>query len=73
MRLHTMVSNTSYSTALSTALYSILDHFSHDEWYAIGVAAGALSCLVTMIANIYFQRQRNRILEQQKNGIKDES
>ncbi|ECH3907899.1 lysis protein [Salmonella enterica] len=68
-----MVSNTSYSTALSTALYSILDHFSHDEWYAIGVAAGALSCLVTMIANIYFQRQRNRILEQQKNGIKDES
>lgn len=73
MHLHTMVSNTSYSTALSTALYSILDHFSHDEWYAIGVAAGALSCLVTMIANIYFQRQRNRIMEKQNDGDKDES
>ncbi|EBI1479335.1 TPA: lysis protein [Salmonella enterica] len=73
MRLHTVVSNTSYSTAFSTALYAFLDHFSHDEWYAIGVAAGAISCLVTMVANIYFQRQRNRIMEQQKNGAKDES
>ncbi|HFZ9108557.1 TPA: phage holin [Salmonella enterica subsp. diarizonae serovar 50:k:z35] len=71
MSLHNAMSNASYSAAFSTAIYAFLDHFSHDEWYAIGVAAGALSCLVTMIANIYFGRQRNRILEQQKNGDKE--
>ncbi|WP_239004225.1 phage holin [Salmonella enterica] len=71
MSLHNVTSHVSYSAAFSTAIYAFLDHFSHDEWYAIGVAAGALSCLVTMIANIYFGRQRNRILEQQKNGDKE--
>ncbi|EKS4549353.1 lysis protein [Salmonella enterica] len=56
-----------------TAIYSFLDKFSHDEWYAIGIATGVFFGLISLVANIYFQRQRNRILEQQKNGAKDES
>ncbi|ECL6016580.1 lysis protein, partial [Salmonella enterica] len=49
------------------------DSFTHDEWAAIGIMGGLFFGALTWITNVYFQRQRNRILEQQKNGIKDES
>ncbi|EAQ6129201.1 lysis protein [Salmonella enterica] len=73
MSLHNTLSPAAYSTAISTVIYSLLDHFTHDEWYAIGIATGSICGVITMTANIYFKRQRNRILEQQKNGAKDES
>ncbi|EBA9761388.1 lysis protein [Salmonella enterica] len=74
MSPHNTVSNASYSTAFLTALYAFLDHFTHDEWYAIGIATGALCSIVTVVANIYFRRQRNLILKQvaKKNADADE-
>ncbi|EJA5025993.1 lysis protein [Salmonella enterica] len=72
-----ITSHASYGVPLAvtnmTAIYSFLDKFSHDEWYAIGIATGVFFGLISLVANIYFQRQRNHILEQQKNGAKDKS
>ncbi|EMD4180458.1 lysis protein, partial [Salmonella enterica] len=39
----------------------------------IGIMGGLFFGALTWISNVYFQRQRNRILEQQKNGDKDET
>ncbi|HFW4796558.1 TPA: phage holin [Salmonella enterica subsp. diarizonae serovar 60-67:z35:-] len=71
MSAHNMMSQASYSTALATALYAFLNYFTHEEWYAIGIATGVFFGLITMVANLYFGWQRNRILEQQKNGDKN--
>ncbi|WP_237120321.1 phage holin [Salmonella enterica] len=77
MTMDRITSHASYGVPLAvtnmTAIYSFLDKFSHDEWYAIGIATGVFFGLISLVANIYFQRQRNRIMEQQKNGAKDES
>ncbi|ECJ7363591.1 lysis protein [Salmonella enterica] len=62
-----------FATTAMASVYSFLDKFSHEEWYAIGIAAGVLFGFISLMANIHFQRQRNRIMEQQKNGDKDES
>ncbi|EAW1261757.1 lysis protein [Salmonella enterica] len=74
MRIDQATIHTSYGipfTATAVAeIYSFLDKFSHDEWYAIGIATGVFFGFISLVANIYFQRQRNRILEQQKNGDK---
>lgn len=71
MTMVRMTTPASYSVSSATILYSVLDYFTRDEWYAIGIATGVIFGLITMVANIYFQHQRNRILEQQKNGAKD--
>lgn len=77
MTMDRITSHASYGVPLAvtnmTAIYSFLDKFSHDEWYAIGIATGVFFGLISLVANIYFQRQRNRILEQQKNGAQDKS
>lgn len=73
MSTHSMMSQASYSTAFATALYAFLDNFTHDEWYAIGISTGVFFGLITMVANLYFGWQRNRILEQQKNADRDKS
>ncbi|EDR5178693.1 lysis protein [Salmonella enterica] len=73
MRVDQVTTNTAYGTSLTTVIYSFLDSFTHDEWAAIGIIGGLVFGALTWITNIYFQRQRNRILEQQKNGAKDES
>ncbi|EAA8947770.1 lysis protein [Salmonella enterica] len=61
------------ATTLTASIYSFLDGFSHDEWYAIGIATGVFFGFISLVANIYFQRQRNRILERQKNADQDKS
>lgn len=75
MTMERITSHASYGVPLATtvtaSVYSFLDHFSHDEWYAIGIATGVVFGLISLVANLYFQWQRNRILEQQKNGDKD--
>ncbi|EEB7406758.1 lysis protein [Salmonella enterica] len=73
MRVDQVTTHTAYGTSLMTVIYSFLDSFNHDEWAAIGIIGGLIFGALTWITNIYFQRQRNRILDQQKNGAKDES
>ncbi|EDU1196606.1 lysis protein [Salmonella enterica subsp. enterica serovar Heidelberg str. CFSAN000576] len=73
MIAHNTMTQASYSTALATALYAFLDHFTHEEWYAIGIATGVFFGMITMVANLYFGWQRNRILERQKNADQDKS
>ncbi|EEM1820736.1 lysis protein [Salmonella enterica subsp. enterica] len=70
-----MTTQASYSVSSATILYSILDRFTHDEWYAIGIATGVIFGLITMVANIYFQRQRNQIMRQkgERNETTDQS
>ncbi|EBQ4755638.1 lysis protein [Salmonella enterica subsp. diarizonae] len=72
MRVDQVATHTSYGTSLMTVLYSFLDAFNRDEWTALGIVVGIVFTVLTWVTNIYFQRQRNRILEQQKNGVRDE-
>lgn len=73
MTMDRTTTGASYGVSAATMIYSFLDSFTHDEWAAIGIMGGLFFGALTWITNVYFQRQRNRILEQQKNGIKDES
>ncbi|HBZ9864086.1 TPA: class II holin family protein [Salmonella enterica subsp. houtenae] len=63
-----MTTGASYGVSFATTLYSFLDSFSHDEWAAIGIIGGLFFGALTWGTNVYFQRQRNRILEQQRNA-----
>ncbi|MGG5964888.1 phage holin [Salmonella enterica] len=71
MTMDRITSHASYGVSFTTALYSFLDSFTHDEWAAIGIIGGLFFGALTWGTNLYFQRQRNRILEQQKNGAKE--
>ncbi|EOG2766486.1 phage holin, partial [Salmonella enterica] len=72
MTMDRTTTGASYGVSAATMIYSFLDSFTHDEWAAIGIMGGLFFGALTWISNVYFQRQRNRILEQQKNGDKDE-
>ncbi|EGG3071184.1 lysis protein [Salmonella enterica] len=63
-----MTTGASYGASAATMLYSFLDSFSHDEWAAIGIIGGLFFGALTWGTNLYFQRQRNRILERQRNA-----
>ncbi|HCM1918727.1 TPA: class II holin family protein [Salmonella enterica subsp. salamae serovar 28:r:e,n,z15] len=63
-----MSTGASYGVSIATMLYSFLDSFTHDEWAAIGIVGGLFFGALTWASNVYFQRQRNRILERQRNA-----
>ncbi|HAF1587909.1 TPA: lysis protein, partial [Salmonella enterica] len=53
MTMERITSHASYGVPLATtvtaSVYSFLDHFSHDEWYAIGIATGVFFGLISLV------------------------
>lgn len=60
MHAHHVTTSASYGVAAGSFFIGLLNYLTPEQWSAIGVLAGAIIALITMVVDAYFKRANAR-------------